>query len=68
MDMKLDRVSVFCYINVFYNWCCSVSTDTLVLYVSVNRQGMKLDRVSVNFYNSVVCYIAVFCYITVFCN
>jgi hypothetical protein len=38
------------------NWSCSVATDTLGLYCSVNTQGMKLDRVSV------------FCYISMFCN
>jgi hypothetical protein len=66
--MKLDRVSVFCYIRLFCNWSCSVATDTLGLYFSVSRQDMKLDRVSVNFYIAVICCIAVFCYITVFCN
>jgi len=29
---------------VFRNYSCSVATDTLGLYCSVNRQDVKLDR------------------------
>ena len=36
---------------MFCNYSCSVATDTLGLYCSVNRQDMKLDRVSVFCYN-----------------
>jgi len=36
---------------VFCNYSCSVATDTLGLNCSVNRQDMKLDRVSVFCYN-----------------
>jgi len=32
-------------ITVFCNYSCSVVTDTLGLYCSVNRHDMKLDRV-----------------------
>jgi hypothetical protein len=42
---KLQDITVFC------NYSCSVATDTLRLYCSVNRQDMKLDRVSVFCYN-----------------
>jgi hypothetical protein len=52
-DVKLNRVSVFCYISEFCNWKYSVATNKLGLYCSVNRQDVKLDRVSV------FCYIAV---------
>ena len=38
-------------ITVFCNYSCLVPTDTLGLYYSVNRQDMKLDRVSVFCYN-----------------
>ena len=38
-------------ITVFCNYSCSVPTDTLGLYCSVNRQDTKLDRVSVFCYN-----------------
>jgi hypothetical protein len=60
-DMKLERVSLFCYIAVFCNWSCSFATDIFGLYCRVNRQDMKVDGVSVFCYNSVFCYIAVFC-------
>jgi len=36
---------------VFCNYSSSVATDTFGLYCSVNRQDMKLDRVSVFCYN-----------------
>ena len=36
---------------MFCNYSCSVATDTFGLYCSVNRQDMKLDRVSVFWYN-----------------
>jgi hypothetical protein len=60
--MKLHPVyvfcyfTVFCYISLFCKWSSSVATYTLGLYCSVNRQDMKLDRVSV------------FCYIPVLFN
>jgi len=38
-------------ITVFCNYSCSVAADTFGLYCSVNRQDMKLDRVSVFCYN-----------------
>ncbi len=38
-------------ITVFCNYSCSVPTDTFGLYCSVNRQDMKLDRVSVFCYS-----------------
>jgi len=37
--------------TVFCNYSCSVATDTLGLYCSVNRQDMKLDCLSVFCYN-----------------
>jgi len=36
---------------LFCNYSCSVATDTLGLYCSVNSQDMNLDRVSVFCYN-----------------
>ena len=41
----MPDISVFCY------YSCSVATDTFGLYCSVNRQDMKLDRVSVFWYS-----------------
>jgi len=38
-------------ITVYCNYSCSVATVTFGLYCSVNRQDMKLDRVSVFWYN-----------------
>ena len=38
-------------ITVFCNYSCSFATDMFGLYCSVNRQDMKLDRVSVFCYN-----------------
>ena len=40
-NCKMQDITVFC------NYSCSVATDTLGLYCSVNRQDMKLDRLSV---------------------
>ena len=44
-NCKMQDITVFC------NYSCSVATDTFGLYCSVNRQDMKLDRVSVFCYN-----------------
>jgi len=44
-NCKMPDITVFC------NYSCSVATDTLGLYCSVNRLDMKLDRVSVFCYN-----------------
>ena len=44
-NCKMADITAFC------NYSCSVATDTLGLYCSVNRQDMKLDRVSVFCYN-----------------
>ena len=44
-NCKLQDIAVFC------NYSCSVGTDMFGLYCSVNRQDMKLGRVSVFCYN-----------------
>jgi len=44
-NCKMQDITVFC------NYSCSVATGKLGLYCSVNRQDMKLDRVSVFCYN-----------------
>jgi len=44
-NCKMQNIAMFC------NYSCSVATDTLGLYCSVNRQDKKVDRVSVFCYN-----------------
>jgi hypothetical protein len=44
-NYKMQNITVFC------NYSCSVAADTFGLYYSVNRQDMKLDRVTVFWYS-----------------